>query len=409
MKDNDSELKSLIMVPAIIMTIVLIANILIFLFWIVEDVSDTEDEGLRKEAEYLTHLFIKDSILHVDRVLLAKQYTTDFTQIIEPKKLVLTIWSGDSLLFSSIDRNELSDFDVIFNYRNEIVWYYFDSGFINRSTYVIPYSFRKHSTITWISIVLFIGAVWGSRIWINRNRKLNRIHVLNDQWTRVGRITTGLLHEIRNPLNAISVNTQLIEEDLATSNLDSEEKNEMISSIWSIQREVQHLDTLLEEFNDYSKPQNLRFTRINLNLILQNAIDFFSGECEQKSIRIKTRLKPDLPRIKGDPNYIKQVFYNLITNAIQAMPDGGTLKISTFHRFDTIFINFTDSGIGVKEDRDNSIFDEFYSTKEKGTGLGLAIVRRVIENHNGKVVWRNNRKKGTTFTIQFRRRGFVIT
>ena len=405
MKENDVEIKSLILGPTIILSIVFLIMLLNFLFWIVEDVSDSEDAMLKIKAKYLTDIIKlnnNDSLKSITATL--DQYREE----IKGDKIIFTVWEHEKIIFQYPESVDLNQYDLLFNYKDKFVWYYYHSDFLHRSTYVIPYSFRKHATITWITIFLIIAAIWFSRFWINRNRKVNRMFILNQQWSRMGRITTGLLHEIRNPLNAINVNTQLIEEDIVVTSIEEPKKQEIISHIWSVQKEVEHLDSLLEEFVDYAKAPIIKSQTININHLLEQTVDFYKGECERNNIYLRARLKPDLPKVKVDPNLVKRCFYNLISNAMQAMPNGGHLKISTFRRGDSILINFTDTGNGIKEDKDNSIFDEFYSTKPKGTGLGLAIVRRIIESHNGEISYRNNRRKGVTFTIKLKKAGISL-
>jgi signal transduction histidine kinase len=399
MAETQNELKSLITGPIIIISVVIIFNILVFLFWIVEDVTDSEDDALLNASKYLTEIYQKTSPENID------SFFENYKDVIEPNTLIFTVWSADSLKRSSAPEVDLESRDLIYE-KDSIKWFYNDAGFFNRATYVIPYSFRKHATITWISIFLFIVAIWVSRLWIIRNRNLNHRYQLNEQWTRMGRVTSGLMHEIRNPLNAINVNAQLIEEDIVTSNIDENSKNNVVTELWAIQREVEQMDGLLQDFNDYSKPQNLRFLPLNVNHILENAVDFFKGECEQKNIKLTHRLNPELPKIHGDGKLLKRVFYNLILNAIQAMPEGGSLKVSTFRKADKIYINFTDSGVGIGEKTDKDVFEEFYSTKEDGSGLGLAIAKRIIENHNGTITVRPNRNKGVTFSIEITRKRF---
>lgn len=276
MANTQNEIKSLIMGPIIIISVVIIFNILVFLFWIVEDVTETEDEALKNAAYYLTNIY------DLSEYKSPNQFVSEYSEVIQPKQLIFTLWYADSLIFNSSPEIELSTRELIYN-KNNIRWYYDDSGFFNRATYVIPYSFRKHATITWISIFLFVVAILVSRRWIIRNRRLNNQYQLNEQWTRMGRITAGLMHEIRNPLNAINVNTQLIEEDIVTSNLEEKLKNEIVSELWAIQREVEQMDGLLQDFTDYSKPQNLKYLPLNVNHILENAVDFLKESVNPKT------------------------------------------------------------------------------------------------------------------------------
>jgi signal transduction histidine kinase len=403
--NNQSQLKSLLFAPVLLISFVFLFNALVFLFWTVEDVSDSEDVLVEKEAYYLTKLIEKNQTSRDSILIELKQLVIEKKEWLNYYNLVIELRKSDSLIYSSSTQN-LKNHKIIYQ-DSLITWHYLRADFLHRSTYVIPYSFRKHYTIAWLSTLLIIASIITSRIFIVRNRRLNLQYQKQEEWTRMGRITSGLLHEIRNPLNAIKVNTQLVEEDILDTDLNQNDKQTMTSSLWSIGREIEHMDKLLAEFSDYSKPHALNFTRVNLNHILDSAVEFYKGECEKKAIKIRTRFKPRLPKISGDTFQLKRLFYNLITNAIQAMPNGGILKISTFYRANKIYINITDTGIGIPKRLQDQIFDEFYTTKEKGTGLGLAIANRIAENHSGKIKFRANRIKGTTFSIEIDRNFFL--
>lgn len=397
MNNSPLKTKSLVFGPTLILSVLTTTYMILFLFWIVEDVSDSDDELIKLHSEYLGKLFehsLEKS--NLSSIEIAKIFCSENTPLINDEKLIFTLWEKDSLIYSSIPNIDLSDYTFLYKKQN-YAFYFYDADFLHRSTYVITYSFKKHSTVAWISLILLIVSVVVSRKWIIRNLYLNRIFQLHSEWSRIGRIASGLIHEIRNPLNAIKVNAQLVEEDIVSSSI--EQKNEMVSSIWSIQTEVEHLDQLLAEFVDYAKPKHINFAPTNINIVIEQSLSFFKGEFNQNNIIITNELDSHISKIKSDIKLLKHVFYNLIKNSIQAMPNGGKLHVTSIKQSDKIIIHFNDSGKGITKQSSSSIFDEFYSTKEKGTGLGLAIVKQVLETINGSISFKNNKKDGVTFTV----------
>ena len=219
MPTHDLKSKSLVFGPTIILSFLIVIYMLLFLFWIVEDVSDSDDERIFLHAKYLSEILERDSILTSENAVeIAKKCVSTYPNVFHEKALVLAVWENQKLVFHSSPQTPLSEFTPIFRKKNYAIYYY-NADFIHRSTYVITYSFKKHATIAWISLVLLIVSILTSRRWIQRNLHINRLFQLHSEWSRIGRIASGLIHEIRNPLNAIKVNSQLIEEDIVNSSM----------------------------------------------------------------------------------------------------------------------------------------------------------------------------------------------
>lgn len=222
-----------------------------------------------------------------------------------------------------------------------------------------------------------------------------------DRLAAVGSLAAGMAHEIRNPLASISGSIELLREELEKS-----PRHHHLMDI--ILREVSHLNSLVADFLLYARPTSPGKELIHLNEIVDDILKVFahSPECNSK-IRLVTKFHDELSML-GDPQPIKQVFWNLFINAAQAMPGGGELRVELRRLppsppFDAELkqgqISIKDTGSGIGENEINKIFDPFYTTKENGTGLGLSIVHSIVESYGGKITVRSQLGRGTTFLI----------
>lgn len=211
-------------------------------------------------------------------------------------------------------------------------------------------------------------------------------------------LAAGLVHEIKNPLNAISINLQLLNEDL--QNRDSEKDSKMSRRVRLLQKEVSRLDSILSDFLRFAKRHELHIEACDINEVIDSVLDFIGPEAMQNSIRILKSFDTKLPKCNLDSNIIKQALLNVILNAQQAMPKGGELIVRTYGNDENIFIDITDTGIGIERDKIDKIFQVYYSTKENGTGLGLPAARRIIEESKGTISIRSEDGKGSSFLIK---------
>jgi len=222
-----------------------------------------------------------------------------------------------------------------------------------------------------------------------------------DRLAAIGSLAAGMAHEIRNPLASISGSIEILKEELGRS-----PRHQHLMDI--IMREVSHLNSLVADFLLFARPTSSGRELIHLNEIVDDILKVFahSPECNSK-IRLVTKFHDELS-ILGDPQPIKQVFWNLFINAVQAMPDGGELRVELRRCPSSLpsdgglkqgEISITDTGSGIGENEINKIFDPFYTTKENGTGLGLSIVHSIVESYGGKIAVRSQLGRGTTFLI----------
>lgn len=211
-------------------------------------------------------------------------------------------------------------------------------------------------------------------------------------------LAAGLVHEIKNPLNAISINLQLLNEDL--QNRNSEKDSKMSRRVRLLQKEVSRLDSILSDFLRFAKRHELHIEACDINEVIDSVLDFIGPEAMQNSIRILKSFDTKLPKCNLDSNIIKQALLNVILNAQQAMPKGGELIVRTYGNDENVFIDITDTGVGIERDKIDKIFQVYYSTKENGTGLGLPTARRIIEESKGTISIRSEDGKGSSFLIK---------
>ncbi|MCX7871816.1 MAG: ATP-binding protein [Verrucomicrobiae bacterium] len=235
----------------------------------------------------------------------------------------------------------------------------------------------------------------------------------------------SLAHEIGNPLNALSIHTQLMEREikkikmaLPSEHLVSEnEKNltsEILANLKGIEQSVEKLEKYVKISNgeirrlDYIMSQYLQAIRPtppklkpgDLNIVVKDTLSLLYPEIENRKIVLEERLTPNLPIVSFDHNQIKQVLINLIKNALQAMTKGGKLIIETGYTNDDVWVCVSDTGKGIPVEVMNRIFEPFYTTKREGTGLGLMIVQRIIRDHRGKIEIESRPGEGTKFRIR---------
>lgn len=165
--------------------------------------------------------------------------------------------------------------------------------------------------------------------------------------------------------------------------------------------EVERLNEIIDRFLIFARPKKLKTENVDINQILKNVIMLINKEAEDNDIIFKECLN-EIPSINVDVNQIEQVFLNIIINAVQAMPSGGNIKITTeyLNADDLVQISVEDFGEGIKSEDYDKIFEPFYTTKEKGTGLGLAICARIIENHRGTIEVNSTLNVGTIVIIK---------
>jgi len=217
--------------------------------------------------------------------------------------------------------------------------------------------------------------------------------VQSEKLASLGRLASGIAHEINNPLTGVLGYSTVLLEDLAET--PYQEDLEIIVN------ETKRCRDIVRGILDFARETKIEGERANINSIILDVLSILHKHVNFQNIRIETRLADDLPDMSLDVNQIKSVINNLAVNAADAMPDGGTLTIASYRRGNEIIIEVSDTGTGIAEENLSRIFDPFFTTKEvgKGTGLGLAVTYGIIERHNGSIEVKSTEGKGTTFYI----------
>ncbi|MDP2182308.1 MAG: ATP-binding protein [Actinomycetota bacterium] len=213
-----------------------------------------------------------------------------------------------------------------------------------------------------------------------------------DRLAAMGELTAGVAHEVRNPLGVIRASVQLLE-DAQCDPARINEAGEVIK------QEIDRLDKVIKALLDFGRPSKPTLVETDLESVLDDVILFTQRFAKQSDVRIETLYDGDLPRVVGDPDQLKQVFLNLVTNAVQAMEDGGGLiRVRTAVDGQYVRVDVEDNGRGIPEQNLGKVFDPFFSTRDDGTGLGLTIVHRIIDEHGGHIEVQSGRE-GTAFRV----------
>ena len=232
---------------------------------------------------------------------------------------------------------------------------------------------------------------------VARRRGYPRAPRCNNESSRPAHgLTRELVHEIRNPLNSVNLNLQILEEDLSAENPSS--PSDLQKRVGRIRREVERLDRILTDFRRYANLPPLMFETCDLAVLIEEVLDFNEPEAQKQNVQVKRDIQA-LPPIQLDQSQFKQALLNLIINGVQAMEDGGTLTVRAKPLNEEIQIDVEDTGQGIEPEQFDKIFDLFISTKAEGTGVGLTIVKQIIEGHGGRVNVESNPGQGTKFSI----------
>jgi two-component system sensor histidine kinase PilS (NtrC family) len=244
-------------------------------------------------------------------------------------------------------------------------------------------------------------------------KDLTQIRDLEEEMRRkewlanLGEMSAGMAHEIRNPLGALAGAMQMLRKE-ATA--DATNRRLMDIAI----REATRLDAIITEFLQYARPPALDLAEHNINKILAETLDLVQHEArKRKQITIATSLAGGVLSAQVDQNQMRQVFWNLATNAFDAMPDGGKLTIATGSRHidaggrkgDVVEVAFQDTGEGIAPENLDKIFLPFFTTKKEGSGLGLAAVHRIVDLHGGWIKVESQPEQGTRFVVCLPRSG----
>ncbi len=215
-----------------------------------------------------------------------------------------------------------------------------------------------------------------------------------DRLAALGTLSAGLAHEIKNPLSAIKTFVQLLPQKLESPSF-------MEKFNITVPREIDRINLLVEDLLELTRRRVRPMATLDVNRLILQVIDLHGEEMEKKHILFEDHLDKTIPPIHGDSERLYRAFSNLVINAIQAMPNGGSLTISSAQELfsSMVKITFRDTGIGMDEKTSENLFNPFFTTKEKGVGLGMALTHKIIEDHRGTIEVMSEKGKGTTFIL----------
>lgn len=230
---------------------------------------------------------------------------------------------------------------------------------------------------------------------IRKETRLRRSESLASMTT----MAAGVAHEIKNPLAAMQIHTQLMRKAFQKFGTLDEEKAERYLSV--IEEETRHLNKIAVDFLFAVKPMEVELRLGSLNQAIDEVISFLLPEADDKKIEVETRLDAFLPRIEFDSRLVKQALLNLVQNAFAAMENGGKLTLTTKNIGDFLSLSIKDTGSGIPEEKLSKIFEPYYTTKANGTGLGLTLVYKIMKEHCGDIHVKSEIGKGTEFILEF--------
>ena len=256
---------------------------------------------------------------------------------------------------------------------------------------------------TWIAGVMALGLLVLASFYvvhlIRKNRRLEQARQSAARASYVGLLASGLAHEIRNPLNAMNMNLQMLEEELQ---LADPEQAELLDSTKS---EIKRLERLVNNFLSYARPARPRFEARDLNQVVGQVVRLLDADFRQSEVKLVVDSEPLLPKVEIDETQLKQALINLMVNARQVLCNGGTVRVRTrAGSHGDAVVEIEDDGPGIATEVQQRIFDVFYSSRGGGTGLGLPIAKQIVERHGGSIELHSVEGRGTTFRIRLPRR-----
>jgi signal transduction histidine kinase/uncharacterized protein YjiS (DUF1127 family) len=220
---------------------------------------------------------------------------------------------------------------------------------------------------------------------------------LSRRVTALGRLTAGVAHEVKNPLNAMTIHLELLKQKLAAGAPPSATE----AHVDIISREIRRLDDVVQGFLKFARPEEMTIKPVPPAELVDEVLKTLAVEANVTRVSLESVIAPDVPNIEADPGIFRQALLNLAKNAVQAMPGGGTLTIAAAPTKDgRVEIRVSDTGVGIAPEHLARIFDLYFTTKQTGTGIGLSLVYRTVQLHNGDIDVESTPGVGTTFVIK---------
>jgi len=229
-------------------------------------------------------------------------------------------------------------------------------------------------------------------------KQLQEQLIQSEKMASLGQMAAGVAHEINNPISGIMVYLHMIMKDLEDDRID---KKQALKFLGDSKDELKRCSKIIKSLLDFSRQSHPRLTPVNLGGILDETFEILAHKAKLQDIEVIWNVDPGIPSIQADPDQLKQVFLNLILNAIQSMPRGGRLTIRAALADDNVRVDIEDTGCGITAGNIGKLFTPFFTTKEKGegVGLGLAMAYGIIKHHGGDILVSSFAEGGTTFSV----------
>ena len=284
------------------------------------------------------------------------------------------IWSADK-----------DEWRKVFSHELEV--FYPQQRFL--SFYIVPVADEQNSVVTGMAIIL-------RDVTESHHRAATAIE--SEKLSAITLLAAGVAHEIGNPLNSLNIHLQLMEREL--KKLSTAQGERLREDLRVARDEIARLDQIINQFLRAIRPTQPELQPTSVNEVIADTLLLLEREIGDRDILVEQELSPGLPRILLDRAQLKQAFYNIIKNALQAMRSGGILRIRTEANPTHVIVSFIDSGHGIAPEEIGQLFQPYFTTKEDGTGLGLMIVQRIVREHGGTIEVESDKDRGTTFRVK---------
>ncbi len=238
---------------------------------------------------------------------------------------------------------------------------------------------------------------------ITEARDRTREQIESERAASITMLAAGVAHELGNPLNSILIHLQLAQRSLARLNPDDASTHKIRKAVEVCRNEVDRLDSILTNFLHAVRPTDPDLREVGLWSLLNEVLGVQEELFRNRGIGVEIEIDPSLPSIIGDPNQLKQVFFNVVKNAAEAMSSGGILRVHSTVSNNEVTLRFSDEGEGIDSEDLARVFQPYFTTKEGGHGLGMMIVQRIMNEHRGSISIHSEKTRGTTVTLRFPR------
>jgi len=223
---------------------------------------------------------------------------------------------------------------------------------------------------------------------------------------------------VKNPLNAMMIHLELLRTKmrrslaaaertpvtvgalgLAEAPAESRAESDAMQHVEIIEHEIRRLDEVVQGFLKFTRPEDLRLQPVLVKDVFDEILPLIAPEAEKNNVRVEVDAPADTPRVNADAALLRQAFLNLAINACQAMPNGGTLRLTSAAQRNRVEVRIADTGVGIPAEHLPKIFDLYFTTKDHGTGIGLSLVYRIVQLHDGEVEVESTKGRGTTFRV----------